>query len=106
MRILRATFFIVGTSIGAGFISGTELVRFFRGKQFFLPVVISSVIFAALVCLFLRVGNRHGGYRGAMRFLFKKAAPTAEGTVCILSLVPAAGMLAGLDALLPNLIPL
>ncbi len=106
MRILRATFFIVGTSIGAGFISGTELVRFFRGKQFFLPVVISSVIFAALVCLFLRVGNRHGGYRGAMRFLFKKAAPAAEGTVCILSLVPAAGMLAGLDALLPNLSPL
>lgn len=106
MGILRATFFIVGTSIGAGFISGAELVRFFRGEQFFVPVLLSSAVFASLVYLFLWIGKRHGGYRGAMRFLFRKGAPFIEGAVCLLSLVPAAGMLAGLDALLPHLSPL
>lgn len=106
MGILRATFFIVGTSIGAGFISGAELVRFFRGEQFLLPVILSSLIFMALVRHFLRLGKSYGGYRGAMRFLFRKAAPFIEGAVCLLSLIPAAGMLAGLDALLPDFTPL
>lgn len=106
MGILRATFFIVGTSIGAGFISGAELVRFFRGGQFAVPVLLSSLIFFLLVFLFLRIGKRYGGYKGAMRSLFKRAAPFIEGTICVLSLIPAAGMLAGLDALLPDLSPL
>ena len=106
MGILRAAFFIVGTSIGAGFISGAELVRFFRGEQFLLPVILSSALFMALVFLFLQIGKRYGGYRGAVRFLFKKAAPFIEGAVCLISLVPAAGMLAGLDALLPKFSPL
>lgn len=106
MGILRATFFIVGTSIGAGFISGAELVRFFRGEEFFLPVVLSSLLFMFLVRLFLRLGNRYGGYRNSLRFLFKGAAPVVEGAVCLLSLIPAAGMLAGLDALLPAFSPL
>ncbi len=106
MGILRATFFIVGTSIGAGFISGAELVRFFRGEQYVLPVILSSALFSALIFLFMRWGKKYGGYRGAMRFLFKKAAPAIEGAVCILSLIPAAGMLAGLDSLLPAYKPL
>ena len=56
MGIVRAAFFIVGTSIGAGFISGAELVRFFRGEQFLLPVILSSVLFSLLVFVFLRLG--------------------------------------------------
>lgn len=106
MGILRATFFIVGTSIGAGFISGAELVRFFHGERFIFPVVLSSALFSVLIFLYMRWGKKYGGYRGAMRFLFKKAAPVIEGAVCLLSLIPAAGMLAGLDALLPAYKPL
>ncbi len=106
MGIFRATFFIVGTSIGAGFISGAELVRFFRGEQFLFPVLLSSLVFMLLVFLFLRIGKRYGGYKGAVRFLFRKAAPAIEVAVCLLSLIPAAGMLAGLDALLPDVSPL
>lgn len=106
MGVLQATFFIVGTCIGAGFISGAELVRFFRGELFVLPVLLSCAVFAGLLYLFLRLGRKYGGYEGTLKKLFKKAAPYVKTAVFLCAFIPCAGMLAGLDAVLPEYAPL
>ncbi len=106
MKTLRNAFFIVGTSIGAGFLSGAELVRFFRGKYFVLPVILSSAIFCGMCFLYLYLGRKYGGYEHAVKALFRRAAPVVKWGVFLLSFIPCAGMLAGLDALLPRLKPL
>ncbi len=106
MGIIGATFFIVGTSIGAGFISGAELVRFFPCERFLLPILISSAAFCAMCVVFLSAGRRYGGYKGAVNAFFGRAAPAVIALICFSGFVPCAGMLAGLDALLPDLKPL
>ncbi len=106
MKSLRGTAIVIGGTIGAGFISGAELVRFFHTRSFLVPVLVSSLLFVLFSALLLSVGRRHGGYDAAMRALFKRGAPFLEWTIALASLVPCAGMLAGLDALLPACRPL
>jgi len=106
MGTLRGIVLIVGTSIGAGFLSGTELVRFFRGEHFLAPVLLSCTLFFFLCLLLLRLGKKYGGYENTVRALFKKASPVIFTAVFFLSFIPSAGMLAGLDALLPKYKPL
>lgn len=106
MGIFKTVFLIVGTSIGAGFLSGAELVRFFRTGSYFLPVLCSAAEYFALSALLLALGRRHGGYRGATDALFGRAAPAVRGALLLCAFVPCAGMLAGLDALAPHFSPL
>lgn len=106
MGVLRGTFFIVGTTIGAGFLTGAELVRFFRAENFLFPVFFSSAIFFGMCLLFLSEGRKHGGYRGALSALFGKREGIAETVAALFSFIPCAGMLAGLDAILPAFSPL
>lgn len=106
MGIIKDALFLIGGVIGAGFISGAELVRFFHTEYFLLPVACSSALFALLAAFFLCLGKRHGGYRGTLRALFGRGAGGAEIALALSSLVPTAGMLAGLDALLPQAKPI
>lgn len=105
MKEVRTVFLIVGGTIGAGFISGAELVRFFHTQTFFFPVLFSSLLFALICAYFLRLGKICGGYDGAMKALFGRAGGAVKTAVALFSLVPAAGMLAGLDALCPPIRP-
>ena len=106
MGIFQGAFFIVGTGIGAGFISGAELARFFPSVGFVLPVMLSSVLFFLECLLFLRLGKRYGGYFGTLNSLFGRGATVVSVVICLCALVPCAGMLAGLNSLLPSLSPL
>ena len=105
MGLIKTALLIIGTSIGAGFLSGAELVRFFRCENFLPPVLLSSGVFFLLTSLFLLLGRRHGGYDGAVDDLFKRGAPAVNTTLSLLAFIPCAGMLAGLDALAPKLAP-
>ena len=105
MGVFGAAAFIVGTSLGAGFLSGAELVRFFGAERFLLSVLISSAVFFVLCTLFLLLGKRRGGYDGALA-IFGKGKNAVKLILSALSFVPCAGMLAGLDAILPKLSPL
>ena len=98
---------MVGASIGAGFLSGAELVRFFS-SEFFLPaVIISSVLFFFLSLLFLSYGRKYGGYEESIAQLFRRrGTPFAKAFLFVAAFVPVSGMLAGLDALLPEYAPL
>jgi uncharacterized membrane protein YkvI len=106
MEILNTTLFIVGTVIGAGFISGAELIRFFPCEAFLIPTLLSAALLCAMTVFFLYLGRVHGGYRGCVLALFGKGAPVVFVLVTCSCFVTAAGMLAGLDALLPSLKPL
>ena len=96
--------------VGAGFISGRELISFF-GTEGFAPFV----LFAGgllLVCLLLlfSLGSEYGGADGLNRALMKNPKPFGA-TVLIASFVFLSAMLAGLDALgegfgLPGYLPL
>lgn len=106
MKEIRGAVIIVGGAIGAGFISGAELVRFFHTQYFFFPVLISSLLFSVQCAFFLWLGKKYGGYEGALRSIFGRASSAIKAIILVLALIPCAGMLAGLDALLPNLKPL
>ena len=104
--VIQSTLFIVGTSIGAGFLSGAELVSFFPTGGFFLPVIFSSALFCAACVLFLSLGKKYGGFTGAVGALFGRASKAMLIFVSLCSFIPCAGMLAGLDALFPQYRPL
>ncbi len=99
MGMIRATLFIVGTCIGAGFVSGAELVRFFGAEGFLTPVLLSSFAFYFLLVLALLLGKRYGGYQGATDALFKRFAPAVRIAVVLFSFIPCAGFIAGFDAI-------
>ncbi len=105
MGILRGAMFIIGGAIGAGFITGAELVRFFGGERFVISVVLSAVLFFFLTLLFLNLGKKYGGTAGVLR-LFGRGACFVRLLFSLCALVSAAGMLAGLDGLLPRFAPL
>lgn len=106
MGLFRGVFFILGGAIGAGFISGAELVRFFHTKYFLLSLFSSSALFGLLVWRFLVLGKKYGGFAGTMQALFGRAEKWMRAALSLCSFVPCAGMLAGLDALAPRFSPL
>ena len=105
MGVFGATAFIIGTTLGAGFLSGAELVRFFGAERFLPSVLLSSAVFFVLSSLFLILGKKHGGYDGALN-IFGRGKGVVKLILTALSFVPCAGMLAGLDAISSKLSPL
>ena len=105
MGVFGATAFIIGTTLGAGFLSGAELVRFFGAEQFLPSVLLSCALFFLLASLFLILGKKHGGYDGALK-IFGRGKGAVKLILTVLSFVPCAGMLAGLDAIAPEISPL
>ena len=97
--------FLVGTTVGAGFLTGAELVRFFSAS--YLPALALSCIVYFLTCSFsLRLGRKYNGFSGAMKALVPRGNTVAVSLLLAVCFVPCAGMLAGLDALLPTAFPI
>lgn len=103
MGIVRGAFFIIGGTIGAGFITGAELVRFFGAKRFLLPLLLSCMLFFLLTAYYLHLGKKYGGSRGVLRLSRWGGAVRIALMLC--AFISSAGMLAGLDALLPVKVP-
>ena len=105
MGIVRTMLFLVGTTVGAGFLTGAELVRFFSAS--YLPALALSCIVYFLTCsFFLRLGRKYNGFSGAMKALVPRGNTVAVSLLLAVCFVPCAGMLAGLDALLPTAFPI
>ena len=105
MGTIRAAFFLIGTTVGAGFLTGAELVRFFGGAGMFALLFACGLQFAFGI-VFLLLGKKYGGCREAMCALFGRGGKIVYCLLLALTFLPCAGMLAGLDALLPNYAPL
>ncbi len=89
---------LVGTVVGAGFISGAELVRFFPAEGFLPCLIVAAGLFALCFWGLYRLGAARGGYAGALRALFGPLAGAVRAFVLACSLVLCASMLAGLNA--------
>ena len=52
---------LVGTVVGAGFISGAELVRFFPSEGFVSFAVVAAGLFGLCFLLLFHAGKKYGG---------------------------------------------
>lgn len=73
-----ALFTMVGTVVGAGFVSGRELLQFFGSFRLSL-VCMAGLLFFAGFFLFVRLGKKFGGFEGAMKGAFGKFGAVREG---------------------------
>ena len=106
MGVVGSAFLIVGSTIGAGFITGAELVRFFAREGFLPAYLASCVLFFGICALYLTLGKKYGGYDGVLAALFGKFSSAVRLCALLCIFVPCGGMLAGLDSLFPAAKPL
>ncbi len=89
---------LVGTVVGAGFVSGAELVRFFPSEGFLPYVILSAFLFFAAFYFLFRIGKRCGGFDSVLQCVFGKISSIVKGFMLCCSLIMCASMLAGIDA--------
>lgn len=98
-KTLKIAFTVVGSVIGAGFISGKELVRFL-GNSACIPILaVVLFLFFGYICALLSVGRKYGGFIGFSRKVFGKGYKAVEYIFLVCSFVIVTAMLAGIDAL-------
>lgn len=95
---LQASFIIIGSVVGAGFISGGELVFFFPTSNFLPYVYCGGILFFLYFALLLACGKRYGGFEGVLTALFKRYAPAVRAVFMLCCFIICATMLAGIDS--------
>ena len=95
----KAGFALTGSVIGAGFISGAELVRFFPSQGFLPYIAAAALLFFGCFFLLFECGRRHGGFAGTVQAVFGRRAALVRAAVLAGSFVTCGSMLAGLAAL-------
>ena len=89
---------LVGSVIGAGFLSGAELVRFFPAQGILPHAAVAAGLFFLCFWMLYRVGGACGGFAGVLARL-GRAGPLLRAALLASSFVLCAGMLAGLHSL-------
>ena len=89
-------FSLFGAVVGAGFMTGAELVRFFPLCAAFAHAAVAAGLFAACFLLLFDAGRKCGGFEGALRCC-GCAAPVFRALLHFASFITCAAMLAGLD---------
>ena len=89
-------FSLFGAVVGAGFMTGAELVRVFPLRAAFAPAAVAAGLFAACFLLLFDAGRKCGGFEGALRCC-GCAAPVFRALLHFASFITCAAMLAGLD---------
>lgn len=89
---------LVGSVIGAGFLSGAELVRFFPAQGILPHAAVAAGLFFLCFWMLYRVGGACGGFAGVLARL-GRAGPLLRAAMLASSFVLCAGMLAGLHSL-------
>ncbi len=95
---LRLAATLVGTVVGAGFVSGAELVRFFPHEGFLPCLAVAAGVFALCFFALCRLGAAYGGWQGVLRARFGRAAGAVRLFMLACSFAVTAAMLAGFDA--------
>ena len=89
-------FSLFGAVVGAGFMTGAELVRFFPLRAAFAHAAVAAGLFAVCFLLLFDAGRKCGGFEGALRCC-GRAAPVFRALLHFASFITCAAMLAGLD---------
>ena len=97
---LKIAFIIIGTVIGAGFISGKEIIRFFGGGFLLPSSYFCALLFFLFTYLLLTLGNKYGGFAAGTHAVFGKTDAALETVLLFASLIIVGAMLAGVDSLM------
>ncbi len=97
-NVLSTVFLMLGAVIGAGFISGAELLNFFGTENFLSSVIIAIFLTAVVFCLVFRAFKRFEKTEDGVEKLLGGKTVYSFFT-CFSSYVFTASMLAGLDEL-------
>lgn len=95
-EVIRILFVSVGAVIGAGFISGHELVGFFGINGFVVPIIITGIVLALSLLLLYSLGRRFVRLKTLNSALLKHDKPF-NLAVYVSSFISVGGLLAGLD---------
>lgn len=95
-EVLAVTFVTVGSVIGAGFISGRELVGFFGSENFFFPLIFTTVGFFLCLSVLYTLGNRYVTLSSLNKSLLN-GSKYFDYAVYFSSFVSVCGLLAVLD---------
>lgn len=104
-KTLNCIFTVTGTVIGAGFISGRELVRFFGAEKFIPAAFVAAILFALFIYSLLRLGYEFGGFSGVISRMPKVLRRVFLVFIYSASFIMTSGMLAGADSLFPFVSP-
>ncbi len=97
-EVLSIVFVTVGSVIGAGFISGRELVGFFGTENYFVPLLIMAVLLCFSLAVLFSLGRRYVTLRTLNGNIFTKSGGF-DLAVYISSFISVSGLLAVLDQL-------
>lgn len=97
-QVISVVSVTIGSIIGAGFISGRELVSFFGTENFILPLFASCLILTFCFLIVFRLGKQRGGLTGINNGIFKRPL-IFNVAVLVSSFISVCGIFAGLDAL-------
>ncbi len=97
-EVLSIVFVTVGSVIGAGFISGRELVGFFGTENYFVPLLIMAVVLCFSLTILCSLGRHYVTLRTLNGNLFAKSN-VFDWAVYIASFISVSGLLAVLDQL-------
>lgn len=98
----KTTFLIIGTIIGAGFISGREILQFFGGNTF-VSAMAAGFLFFVTSLLLLSVGGEYKTLDGANGALFKRSKNLVNISLYLCMIAVAAASLASIDSLAVSL---
>lgn len=104
-EILKTTFTLVGAVVGAGFISGKELVRFYGGRAFLPFLFLTIGLFFVYFYFLLKAGIRYGSFNNFLKCKVKKFPRAVRSVFLLSSFVLIVAMLAGINALAPKFSP-
>lgn len=95
---------LLGSVIGAGFVTGAEIVRFFGAAS--LPVLLfCAAFFFVGFYLLLRAGAKYGSFEGFLSRAFGVFSPIVRGAFVFSAYAVLVAMLAGIDSLCPSYAP-
>ena len=102
--VFGSAFTLVGAVMGAGFISGRELLDFFGGFYLF-SVLLAGGCFFLCFYLFFCLGAKYGGFQGALQILPTFMQRAVRYGVLLGALFTSIGMLSAIRSALPLLNP-
>lgn len=104
----KTVFTVIGSVVGAGFLSGRELLRFFGDRAYLPHILFCGAIFFFYLFFLLRIGGRLGGFEGAMEAIFGKnylLKKLVQGVLLACSFIVTTAMLSGINALSADFSP-
>lgn len=94
-QIFELVTLIIGTIIGAGFISGAELLHFFPTNGYFYYLIFAGILFIVSFSLLYTCGRKYDGFLGVLQTVFKKSGMIVHICMLLSSIILCGSMLAG-----------